>query len=118
MVSGHIRRGRPSISVTRADMLHAVLIANDMLVVQNFAKQSTVTRSPVVPFDPFLGGGFPTKKGWYPYSTLSNGGPKWVWVKIKAPGYGPQVLVHVATYQGKPFWVPIFDPQPGKVGEI
>ena len=35
-----------------------------------------------------------------------------MWVKIKLPGYGPQVLVHVATYQGKPFWVPIFDPQP------
>ena len=25
---------------------------------------------------------------------------------------GPQVLVHVSIYQGKPFWVPIFDPQP------
>ena len=24
----------------------------------------------------------------------------WVWVKIKAPGYGPQVLVHVSTCQG------------------
>ena len=37
----------------------------------------------------------------------------WVWVKIKPPGYGPQILVHVSTYQGKPFWgYPIFDPQP------
>ena len=35
----------------------------------------------------------------------------WLWVKIK-PGYGPQILVHVSSYQGKPFWVPIFDPQP------
>ena len=25
---------------------------------------------------------------------------------------GPQVLVHVSFCQGKPFWVPIFDPQP------
>ena len=23
----------------------------------------------------------------------------WVWVKIKAPGIGPQVLVHVSIYQ-------------------
>ena len=36
----------------------------------------------------------------------------WVWFKIKPPGYGPRGLVHVATYQGKPLWVPIFDPQP------
>ena len=25
---------------------------------------------------------------------------KWVWVKIKPPGIGPQVLVHVSIYQG------------------
>ena len=37
----------------------------------------------------------------------------WVWVKIKPPGIGPRVLVHVSTYQGNPFWVyPISDPQP------
>ena len=36
----------------------------------------------------------------------------WVWVKIKPPGIGPQVLVHVSTYQGKPFWVHIFDSRP------
>ena len=33
----------------------------------------------------------------------------WVWVRIKPPGHGPQVLVHVSTYQGS-IWVPIFDP--------
>ena len=39
--------------------------------------------------------------------------PKWVWVKIQPPGYGPQVLVLVSIHQGKPFWgYPIFDPQP------
>ena len=28
-------------------------------------------------------------------------------------GVGPQVLVHVSVYQGKPFWgYPIFDPRP------
>ena len=27
---------------------------------------------------------------------------KWVWVKIRPPGIGPQVLVYVTTYQGKP----------------
>ena len=32
--------------------------------------------------------------------------------KFEPPGYGPQVLVHVSFYQGKPFGVPIFDPQP------
>ena len=37
---------------------------------------------------------------------------KWVWVKIKPAGIGRQVLVHVSIYQGKPFWVHIFDPQP------
>ena len=36
----------------------------------------------------------------------------WVWVKIQPPGIGPQVLVHVSIDQGKPFWGPIFDPQP------
>ena len=25
---------------------------------------------------------------------------------------GGQVLVHVSIYQGKPFWIHIFDPQP------
>ena len=35
----------------------------------------------------------------------------WVWVKIKAPGCGSQVL-HVSICQGKPFWLPMFDPQP------
>ena len=35
----------------------------------------------------------------------------WVWVKIKLPGYGPQVSVHVSIYQGS-FWVPIVDPHP------
>ena len=40
----------------------------------------------------------------------------WVWVKIKPPGYGPQVLVFGSIYQGKPFWgYPIFDPLPGGV---
>ena len=34
----------------------------------------------------------------------------WVWIKIK-PGNGPQVLVHVSIYQGKPFWV-LFEKQP------
>ena len=34
------------------------------------------------------------------------------WVKIKPPRIGPQVLVHVSTYQANPFGVPIFDPQP------
>ena len=43
-------------------------------------------------------------------SNFSN--PIWVWVKIKPPGIGPQILVHVSIYQGKPFWVHIFDPQP------
>ena len=36
----------------------------------------------------------------------------WVWVNIKPPGYGPQILVHLSIYQGNPFWVPSFDPQP------
>ena len=41
-------------------------------------------------------------------STNSHG----KWFKIKPPGYGPQILVHVSIYQGNPFWVPIFDPRP------
>ena len=42
-----------------------------------------------------------------------------VWVKIEPPGYGPQVLVAVSTYQGKPFWGhPIFLPQPGGGGGL
>ena len=37
---------------------------------------------------------------------------KRLWVKVKPPGYGPQILVQVSTYQG-PFWgYPIFDPRP------
>ena len=36
----------------------------------------------------------------------------WVWVKIKPLGIGPQVLVHDSIYQGNPFWVHSFDPQP------
>ena len=39
----------------------------------------------------------------------------WVWVNMKPPGYGPQVLVLGSINQGKPFWgYPIFDPQPPK----
>ena len=33
------------------------------------------------------------------------------WSKFNQQG-GPQVLVHVSIYQGKPFWPRIFDPQP------
>ena len=29
---------------------------------------------------------------------------------------GPQVLVQVSIYQGKPFWAPIFDPLPCGLG--
>ena len=43
---------------------------------------------------------------------LSLQGAIWVWVKIKAPGNGRQVVVYFSTYQGKPFWVHIFDPPP------
>ena len=43
---------------------------------------------------------------------LKSPGLIWAWVKIKPPGYGPQVLVFGSIYQGKPFWVPVFDPQP------
>ena len=38
---------------------------------------------------------------------------KWIWVKIKAQGIGPQVLVHVTTYRVQS-WVPIIDPQPNQ----
>ena len=35
----------------------------------------------------------------------------WLWVKIKPPGIGPQVLVLGSIYQGNPFWwYPVFDP--------
>ena len=38
---------------------------------------------------------------------------KWVWVKIKPPGIGPQELVLGSIYQGKPFGVTLlFEPQP------
>ena len=30
--------------------------------------------------------------------------PIWLWLKIKPPGIGPQVLLLVSIYQGKPFW--------------
>ena len=40
---------------------------------------------------------------------------KSVWVKMK-PGIGPQILVFGSIYQGKPFWAPIFDPQPNGCG--
>ena len=43
---------------------------------------------------------------------FDHGQFSWVWVKIKPPGIGTQVFLHVSIYQGKPFWVPIFDPQP------
>ena len=36
----------------------------------------------------------------------------WVWVKKRPPGIGPQILLDVSIYQGKPFWAPMFDPQP------
>ena len=39
----------------------------------------------------------------------------WVWVRMTPPGIGPLVLVMGFIYQGKPFWVPIFDPQPDQV---
>ena len=37
-----------------------------------------------------------------PGSGLVGGGVNWVWVKIKPPGYGPQVevVVEVSIYQG------------------
>ena len=35
----------------------------------------------------------------------------WVWVKMKPPGIGPLVFVHVSIYQRNPVWIPIFDPQ-------
>ena len=39
-----------------------------------------------------------------------------IWVNIKPPGIGPQVLVHISTYQGKPFGVPIDTHPFGKMG--
>ena len=43
----------------------------------------------------------------------------WIWVKIKAPGIGPPVLVHVSICQGKPFWgYPIFDPLTGHLSSV
>ena len=44
--------------------------------------------------------------------TWRNSSSMWVWVKIKPPGIGPQVLVHVATFQGNPFWYRLFEPLP------
>ena len=32
---------------------------------------------------------------------------KWVWIKIKPPGYGPQILVHVSICQGSLWGYPI-----------
>ena len=42
----------------------------------------------------------------------------WIWVKMKPSEYGPQVVVHVSIYQGKPFWVPAFDPPPSKSANV
>ena len=40
-------------------------------------------------------------------------------VKIKPPGIGPQVLVHVFTYQGNPCWsYPVFAPRPCCFGKF
>ena len=39
---------------------------------------------------------------------------EYVWVKIQPPGIGPQVGVLVSIYQGNPFWIDIFDPQPSE----
>ena len=52
---------------------------------------------------------FPSWSTCNPDSTLQpfGQGPKGVWLKINRRGK-PQVLVHVSTYQGKPFWVPVF----------
>ena len=41
-------------------------------------------------------------------------GAKWVWVKIKPPGNGPQVLVLGSIYQGNPFWGYPIEPQPNE----
>ena len=38
--------------------------------------------------------------------------PTWVWVKMKPPGYGQQILVLGSIYQGKPFGHRLFDPLP------
>ena len=43
-------------------------------------------------------------------SGLNSGTAKWVWRKIEQEGL-TQVLVHVSTYQGNPFWHRIFEPQ-------
>ena len=37
--------------------------------------------------------------------------------KLEPPGSGPQVVALVSICQGKPCWVPIFDPQPWKADE-
>ena len=34
-----------------------------------------------------------------------------MWVKIKPPGYGPQLKLSMLPFTEVPFWVPIFDPQ-------
>ena len=39
---------------------------------------------------------------------------KWLWVKIKPPGIGPQVLVHVFPFTRASFWAPTSDPQPNE----
>ena len=44
-------------------------------------------------------------------------GEKWFWVKLKLPGYGPQVLVRVCIYQRNPLKVPILAPQPNGVAK-
>ena len=43
-----------------------------------------------------------------------RGYPKSTWMRLKMKHLGlQQVLVHVSTYQGKPFWgYPVFEPQP------
>ena len=43
--------------------------------------------------------------------------PTWVWVKIKPPGIGPQVLVLGSIYQAL-FWVQVFEPQPHEDTEV
>ena len=45
--------------------------------------------------------------------TLKYKSVKWVWVKIKPPGHGPQVWSRL-LFTRIPFWVPMFDPQPYK----
>ena len=41
----------------------------------------------------------------------------WVWVKMKAPGYGPPVLVMGSIYQGSMLGTHFFDPQPPRLRE-